>query len=269
MSTTAPPPQVEAELFIRPMTSGRSGAALIRARGQAGPVDCVVKLAGSLPMAPLEYLSEWVATAIAARLDVPVPEALQVEVGAEFALSIQEPKYRAIALKSVGSAFGSRLVTAPFVQWLPAAKPPPDLRDAAMAVLGFDLFIHNVDRRIDNANLLASRTELVAIDHADAFAFLYPLIGRVAPPETDPLFDVLERHVFGRALKGQPVSFGGFRQSLQGLTDDVLGDIKSATPKAWMSGRAAGKLDTILEVLRVRRNDVERWLPKVEAWLAS
>jgi hypothetical protein len=57
-------------------------------------------------------------------------------------------------------------------------------------LVAFDVFIHNVDRRKGNANLLMNRTDLLAIDHGDAFAFASGLIG--AP---DPVDDHLPKMI--------------------------------------------------------------------------
>jgi hypothetical protein len=60
-------------------------------------------------------------------------------------------------------------------------------------------------------------------------------------------------------------SLRGFGEALQQLTDEILGEIVKATPPAWRKGHAAGKIETIVDVLKRRRDAGPKWLPKVGA----
>jgi hypothetical protein len=131
-------------------------------------------------------------------------------------------------------------------------------------LVAFDVFIHNVDRRKDNPNLLMKRAELIAIDHGDAFAFAAGLIG--APdPVHDHLPDLIERHPLREPLRGRMPSLQKFGDRLSRLTDELLEKIAAATPAAWRTGPAKGKLEEIVDVLRKRRDAAPLWLPKVAA----
>ena len=59
-----------------------------------------------------------------------------------------------------------------------------------------------------------------------------------------------------------------FRDAVAALTDEVLDEIAQATPAAWQLGLATGKLVEIMEVMRRRRDAIDRWLPQVETWLS-
>lgn len=170
-------------------------------------------------------------------------------------------------MRSLGAAFGSAHRAGGFTQWLPGTLIPLDLRDAAVEMVAFDVLIHNPDRRVENPNVLASREALLAFDHDAAFSFLLPILGGGgADPAEDPLLtEVVDRHVFARGLGKKIPSLEGFKARVAAVSDDDLEAIARATPLAWQTGLAAGKLDTIVEVMRRRRDAIERWLPQVEA----
>jgi hypothetical protein len=257
---------VEAELFVRRMAKGRNGAILVSARGAQGAVDCVVKLSAGLEnpaLAPLPYLLEWLAAAVAEQLGVRAAHPHEVQITPEFAGAIGDPAVRKIALASLGPTFGSEFVGPPFTQWT-VELPHGELRESAATLLAFDAFIHNPDRRADNPNVFVSRSELLAFDHGDAFSFLFAIGGDAS---SDALLPMLEWHAMRGWLRGRAYTFDRFRSRLAGLTDEVLGAIVASTPACWQKGPAAGKLERIIDVLRGRRDAVDQWLPKVEAWL--
>jgi hypothetical protein len=263
------PEVIEAEVFHRPMEGGRNKAALVSARSKDGLlVDCVIKMAAGLEnpaQAPAAFLFEWLAAVLAARLGICAARPYEVTVSREFAEAIKDPVFRRIALASIGSAFGAAFMAAPFTQYT-ADMPHAELLETAAMLLAFDVFVHNPDRRRTNPNLLVSKTRLFAFDHGEAFSFVFALFGNHA---TDPLLEMLEQHALSGPgwLRGRQCNFRRFRSALSGLTDEVLTAIVEAAPPSWMHGSADGKLLTIIEVLRQRRDAVDEWLPKVEAWL--
>jgi hypothetical protein len=237
---------------------------IITARRSDGPVECVVKLAARLAMPPAEYLFEWVASAVGRALGIVVPEPLCVTISPEFAAAVGDPGLRGAAMKSCGAAFGCELLQG-FTQWAPTLALHPEHRGVAADLLAFDIYIHNADRRVENPNLLFHRDNLVAIDHDMAFAFCFPPV--LADPVTDTLRHVVDRHAIGQPLKGKLSGFQGFRSALATLTDAWFNDLKAVTPDEWNAGHAAGKLDTIIGVLRARRDSVGKWLDEVEGWM--
>lgn len=140
-----------------------------------------------------------------------------------------------------------------------------DLREAAVSLVAFDVFIHNPDRRITNPNLLVSRDTFLAIDHDDAFSFVLPILGNPPDPAEDPLYELLEQHVLARGLGRKVPPLDRFRAAVSAMTDDQLQAIGEVTPPAWQLGLSDGKLAKILDVMRRRRDALERWLPNVEA----
>jgi hypothetical protein len=254
-----PPVRIEAELFNKQLSSGKSRPIVVSGRGASGAsVECVVKLVPRLTIPPSEYLFEWVAVAIAKVLVIQTPDPFEVIITKDFAEAIDDPAVRTDAMKSVGSTFGCKFM-AGYSQWVGPLQP--ELRVVGSDLLAFDVYIHNPDRRRDNPNVLATRNEIVAIDHGEAFSFLFAIGG--ADPADDPLLAVVARHVFMQALKGQLTDLTGFRRALDGLSDAYLSAVASATPAEWQRGQASGKLAKILDVVKRRRDRLEKWLPPV------
>ena len=259
------PKLLRAELFDREL-KGQSKALLVSARDTAGEaVTCITKLDARLKFPPTEHLREWLGCALGTVLGIHVPIPYRVQIEHDFASGIPDPRTRADAEKSLGVAFGCSVFNGA-TQWLNAGSLPADLHAPAAELLAFDMFIHNVDRRAKNHNVMVGREEVLAFDHGDAFAFIFPNIG--APPAAeDPLTEVAEQHVFRSALRGIELPLSGFYDAVKTLTDDVFEEIRANTPAEWQNGPAAGKLEEICDVLRARRDSVHRWLPIVEQWV--
>ena len=261
-----PPLRVEAEGFVRAMTAGRNRAVLVVASSAGGMVECVLKFSDCLGgTAPVPHLIEWFAAALGRLLGVDVEDPYEVVVTSAFAESLEEP-WRAVALRSLGSAFGSGFRGAPYTQWTRGQRVPMELRPAAVELVAFDVLIHNVDRRVENPNLLVSREKVLAFDHGDAFAFVWPILA--APdPAIDSLPTVVDNHVFSKLLARKIPSLDRFREAVRNITDEVLEAVGQATPPAWQVGLANGKLGAIIDVMKRRRDAVDQWLPQVEACL--
>jgi hypothetical protein len=118
---------------------------------------------------------------------------------------------------------------------------------------------------VGNTNLLVARHDVFAFDHSDAFSFLFAI--GAPDPASDPLLSVLDHHALRGWVQQKGVGLERFRARLELLTDDVFAAIVAATPQSWQQGPAAGKLQVIVEVLRRRRDAVDQWLPRIEAWL--
>lgn len=259
--------RASAEQFLRPMKTGRNGAILLQARREDDQVvEVVVKPSARLPTAPLEYLLEWIASAVGVELGVYVPAPVSVSISEEFAAAVDSAEVRHVLRRSSGLAFGSTFVpgTLPVSS---VGKLGKRLVGDAASILAFDVFVHNVDRRVGNPNVLALGDRLVAIDHEMAFAFLFA-IG--AP---DPVDDHCESIIRGHALRPHIVKrapgLASFRTRLAGLSDEFFAELVSATPPEWTTGPADSKLSALVDVLRRRRDAAVGWIPKVEAWMAK
>jgi hypothetical protein len=262
----APPAHAEAELFSRPMGAGRTRPlALHVRRGDGSLVECVVKPSARLTMPPTEYLFEWLGAAIGRALGVNVPEPLAVEITTGFAASIDDADARTILAGSTGLAFGSTYEKG-FTQIPKPFALSTALREEAARVLAFDVYVHNADRRHNNANLFVARDQFLAFDHEQAFAFLLAIGGQ--DPVEDDCADILAQHVLRPLLRGALPSLDEFVMRLQSLDDPFFQGLAAATPPAWTTGAALGKIDRVIDVLRRRRDAAPRWVPRVEAWMA-
>ena len=253
------------------MRAGRNRALHVGARGDDGAlVDCIAKLPGLMEngmMHPLPSLLEWLGAGLAIELGVPTPAPYELIVAREFADSIRVDEVRVGAMQSLGSVFGSAFVRG--TQMVAGDLVDPSLRPAAAVLVAFDAFIHNFDRRADNPNLFLGRDSVVAFDHGDAFAFVWPLLG--APdPVTDPLLSLLDAHALAGCVRRRSApDLLDFRARLAALDDGRIDELGRATPPRWQTGAAEGKLQQILDILRRRRDAAGSWLPQVEAWMQS
>lgn len=265
-----PPRRVEAEAIIREMNRGKHGALLVTVRdGREGePFECIVKLDARLLMPPAEHMKEWVAAELARHLGVVVPEPLEVTIPAELAETVDGFKLRCDIRDAKRPVFGSTFVPG-LVPPMPNETLSVDVRLAAAELIAFDVLTHNSDRRRTNPNVLVSRTQVVAFDHGDAFAFLLPLIGSPDDPERAPLLnEVVKDHIFGQSFSSRTrVSFQRFRDALLDLDDGFFDALGRATPAAWTDRAATGMLERAFSILRHRRDAVDFWLPQVETWI--
>lgn len=254
-------------MYLKQFTSGRNKAVAIGGADVDGAaVRCVVKLRDQLgAMAPVVYLFEWVAAALGRRLGLAIPEPYGVQITAAFAAA-QQPPIQARFAASLGLAFGS-CYRHPLTQLVKGMLLPIDLREAAAEVLAFDVFIHNVDRRFENPNLMYEGGELVPYDHDAAFAFLFGL--GAADPATDALEPVIKQHVFHGLFGRKMPSLDGFRSKIESLTDADFDALTNNAPPEWQIGAAAGKLTAIVDVMRRRRDAIDTWLPKVESCMQA
>ena len=263
MPPVLPPIRLEAEVYQRELM-GSHDALLVRARGESGLVDCVIKLSERLGENPLPYLCEWTATAVARELGIHVPDPFVVKIGRAFAGSLPVGALRRDALASNDTAFGCRYMNG-YVQWSTAVGVHAEQRDAASLLFAFDVLAHNYDRKETNPNLMVKREDVLAIDHDLAFEFVYPP-GRVSPG-TDPRRDVVDTHAFRSPLKGKLSDLAEFRERVGQLSDEWLQSLEAATPAEWKVGRGRDVLASILAVLALRRDHLEEWLQQVEVWM--
>jgi hypothetical protein len=258
----------EFELAGRRMGSGRTRPILVSARtADETPVQLVIKARNRLVMPPSEYLFEWLGAAVASALGIEVPAAFAVTIDRKAAQSVMDPELRQDLEQSVGLIYGAEFVGDRGQTQLPdGLKPTRAQRDAAARVLGFDVFIHNPDRRSQNHNLFVHREGVIAFDHEAAFSFLLPVL--FAPdPVLDPCSSIISQHALLGWLRGYPEAMAEFGRQIQSLDEVFWTTLAALTPAEWTQGQAASKLGMICDVLRRRRDALQSWLPQVMACL--
>ena len=262
------PTELHAELANRRIEAGRSQPILVTARASdpdAPPVECVIKPVNRLKMPPVEYLCEWVSSALALYFGLTTPEPHQVRIDQEFVSGVQDDGLRKDLAASVGLVFGSQYHPDDYTQYSKNLPLSTTQRHVAASVLGFDAFTHNPDRQTNNPNLLANRSDFLVFDHEQAFvSFWLPVLGAPSP-ERDAVPEIVDRHVFRRKFGRPGPDLEPFQTALKDLSDEKLALISRSVPREWTSGVAAGKLPKIIQVLAGRRDAVDAWLPLVKA----
>lgn len=81
----------------------------------------------------------------------------------------------------------------------------------------------------------------------------------------DPLLAIVDQHVLAQDLGRKVPPIVRFREAVAAITDEQIEAIGRATPTAWKCGTSGEKLATLLDVMRRRRDAIEKWLPQVEA----
>lgn len=210
---------------------------------------------------------EALAACVAGHLSLPVCEPLLVEMSPEWIASIQDPALRGILERSEPIAFGSVAAGEGWRPWLTSDAITLDRRDVARAVLAFDAFTENPDRRPGNPNLLVKRNEFRVIDHELALR-VQGLFPPAHPWRVGGLAWLSEpdRHVLAAGLKGTTaLDLAPVKTAWSGLTDAVLADCEATVPIQWAAG--AGAVTAALAHLKAVRDSIDDCLQELERTL--
>lgn len=259
-----PPPIWEVEMLAKQLTTGRTKPLLVVARDPEGaPHHVVLKTRGDAW--PAEFLVEWVSSWVGRALGLRCAEIVALSVDSSFASTLQNDLVDRL-IKSCGRVAGS--------VWFHSLSQPPQgklsksQQDEAQRILGFDVYIHNPDRRAHNPNLGQYANGFALYDHEQALGFRIPgmLIGSI--PETDPCRGIVQQHIFFQPLKKmRGISMAPFGGSLAALTDDWFAELRAAAPPEWLTRGCQVQLTTIIDVLRKRRDLAAAWLKEVQECL--
>lgn len=206
---------------------------------------------------PKVLVAEVIVAALAAALDIRVPELRTIELDARFGRHEPDPEIAELLLRSAGTNLA--------VDFLPGAvgyEPgvldvDPDL---AARILWLDAYTANVDRTWRNPNLLVWHGQLWAIDHGAALWFHHAWKG--ADHFASQPFDA-SGHVFEDRAHDIP---GIDEACAARLTDAVLATAVEAVPDVWLAdddahATAAATRQDYLDHLRRRRDRRRAWLP--------
>ena len=228
--------------YDRAAESGRTQPLRVAVEVEDGR-ECEVFLKPSAaPGLDVEGLvNEVLAACIGGQLGVPCCEPFLVEITPEWIGSITDPPTRAVLDRSNPLAFGSLSAGEGWRPWLQGDVVTQDRRDAALAVLAFDAFGENPDRRPSNSNLLVKGAHLRAIDHEMMFR-MRMLLPRPAPWAVGGLNRLTspDAHVFAPLLSGvQDLDFDAVIAAWSGLSDEVLADCEACLPLQWAAAAEA------------------------------
>jgi hypothetical protein len=178
-------------------------------------------------------LYELVAWELARLLGLPVPQAALVNVP----LSLRRTASRESIARSIANGHGLNFATAyqrgvrtnPMGHAIPRALYP-----LAERIFFFDLLIENIDRTVDNPNVLFRRDQLMLIDHESAFVSARR--GRDKELRwVDEYYTLLAHHLFRPLLGGRRIDREAVRRSFSNITPTRWREIRDRIPEEWSS----------------------------------
>lgn len=158
--------QVTAVNFIGAVGNGRTKPVRLEALAEDGTyVELVAKFSAGCDRGVTSLAVEAICAALAADLDLPIPEPFIVEVEPDFLFVVPDPEIRDILQASCPLGFGSRHLPSGFLTWPGYSQVHEASRATALAVYVFDCLIQNIDRSPKNPNCLTDGKEFGIFDH--------------------------------------------------------------------------------------------------------
>jgi hypothetical protein len=238
-------PVIEADLFHRPLNSGRTASCLLGAPGpkKGERLDLVVKWRSGPEVFDTGGICELISAMLAADLGLKTPKPYIVEITKDFPDVILDTKLKEKARKSIGPNFSCKLLQ-PSNPWPRDRMILMNHKPVAVDVFAFDALAENLDRRSDNPNLLLHQDDIYLIDHELCFSPLTTVIFGWKPTWDSPGAGYLQKHVFFTKLKGQECVLERFDEGIAGLSDERLNQYNENVPKEWKQGN-----DTVTKIL--------------------
>lgn len=237
---------VTAQQFIKRMGTGKTKPCLIGCAEmfadpedeseEAAPaeVELVVKFSDGCEAKKQGLVAEALAAALAADLDLPVPQPFFVRVEPDFVASIPDAEIKALAGRSAPWAFGSEKLPPQFSTIMTGIALPQALVPTAAEIIAFDLMIANPDRRVRNPNCLSNSRSLAIYDHelalqTEGVLFWKPPweAGGVTFPPGD------QRHVFLDMVKGGKIDLNRLQGALEAITPERIDEYRASLPEEW------------------------------------
>lgn len=219
--------------------------------------EVFLKFSGRPELGVEGLANELLASCLAGDLGLPVNEPLLVELTPEWIESIPEAVTRDALNKSVKIGFAC---VSAGTQWRPWSKGDcltPERIPAAAAILAFDAFIENEDRRPSNSNCLVKGDEFRIIDHELAFRIRQKLFPPPEPWRLGNLQRLVEpdHHIFGAKLRCKKPDLQAVLSTWEGLTDAHFDSYLAAMPIEW--GASISAMEEALTHLRSVRARID------------
>ena len=213
---------VRATRYVTPLREGGSLPAIVEADDDG---LYVLKFHGA-GQGPKALIAELLAGELARALDLPVPEIVFVELGAELARTEPDPEIQDLIRASAGLNLA--------LDYLPGSitfDPAADSVEPALAssVVWFDAFTTNVDRTARNTNMLTWHRKLWLIDHGAALYFHHNwdnYLERSRMP-----FTQVKQHVL---LSSASALEEADARLAARVTPELIGELVSLVPEAWL-----------------------------------
>jgi hypothetical protein len=226
------PPTWIADTYLGRAPSGRSRVLRLSCYRDSEESDSraefFVKAIGLPEITEQHLFNEAVGNLLARELGIITPDVGLIEITEDFAdllraqAHVVVPPRIAVGARSLGSS-----LSPPVFGRMNAEQ----LTQAARIYL-FDMLVQNPDRRRINENCFVVGGSLAAIDFADCFSPLYPVIGSSAVAYRVPV-GISSQHVFRGRLDQANVAWPVLFVELNDMLDAVLSSSMSWIPEGW------------------------------------
>lgn len=202
-------------------------------------------------------IAEIVCGELARRLGLPVPELTLVNLDPLLGRSEPDEEVQDLLRASGGLNLGMDFLPGS-LGFDPVAHTAPPL--LASKVLWFDALVSNVDRSWRNPNLLMWHRELYLIDHGACLVFhhAWARAGGSVTRSYDAAGHVLAEQATERAAAEELLA--------PQITTDLLGEVLSLVPDAWLDGEPGFKRPDAVRAAYVdhlqRRVSAHDWWPR-------
>ena len=175
-------------------------------------------------------IAELLAGELARALDLPVPEIVFVELGAELARTEPDPEIQDLIRASAGLNLA--------LDYLPgsiAFDPAAEKVEAALAssIVWFDAYVTNVDRTARNTNMLMWHRRLWLIDHGAALYFHHSWDNYQARSRA-PFKQVKDHVLLSSASELEEAD----ARLPPLVTEALIRELLSFVPEEWLAGEA-------------------------------
>ena len=219
---------VEVTRYVTPLREGGSLPAIVEADDDG---LYVLKFRGA-GQGARALVAELVSGEIARVLRLPVPEIVLATLDLDLARTEPDPEIHALIHDSAGLNLALDYLPGsvsydPVVHTMPAGL--------ASRVVWFDAYVTNVDRTVRNTNMLVWHRRPWLIDHGATLYFHHSPGWEAEPERARGAFPGVKDHV----LLPRATQIAEVDGELTGiLTADVIADILSLVPDAWLTDRA-------------------------------
>jgi hypothetical protein len=216
-------------------------------------VEVVAKFSAGCDRKEVSLAMEVVAACLAADLGLPIPKPYLLDMQPSFVNTVPDTERQAAMTASNGIAFGSTEAGSGFRIWSKADRLSADMLPEALAILCFDAFVVNDDRRADNPNCLLKGKQIRIIDHESSFVHkMLMLSGWQQPWEVGALAPLTTpgHHIFYAGLKGENLNFAPIEQAWRGVSDARLQEYRNSVPHQWAAAAAVDHAISLIQGVR-------------------
>lgn len=194
---------------------------------------------------PFNFLleREWVAAKLALELSLPCAYPIQIQVDPLLVGQVADLALQRALIAGPDVLFGSVFAGPGWHEWTDAISLPRDSVQQAAEIYLFDTIVQNWDRSVVQPNLLARGSDLMMIDHGEAFTEATGTEldrGYMRPPwhlgalSNASGADDIDRHALWLKLRPKTqVCFEAAAQKWKELPDDAFTRIAASVPDCW------------------------------------